>query len=64
MCLSTAYYNSKKEENVAARYVAEIRVEGDEVLLTDVMGKEMVIPGKILFVDLTGGTVVLQAATA
>jgi len=64
MCLSTAYYNEKKEENVAARYVSEIRVEGDEVLLTDVLGKEMVIPGKILFVDLTGGTVVLQAANA
>ena len=64
MCLSTAYYNEKKEENVAARYVAEIRVEGDEVLLTDVMGQEMVIQGQILFVDLTGGTVVLKAARA
>jgi len=64
MCLSTAYYNEKKESNVAARYVAEIRVEGDEVLLTDVMGQQTIVPGRILFVDLTGGTVVLQAANA
>ena len=62
MCLSTAYLNEKDEDKVAARYVAEIKVDGDEVILTDVMGFDMKIKGRVSFVDLTGGTVVLATA--
>ncbi len=62
MCLSTAYLNEKEEDKIAARYVAEIKVDGDEVTLTDVMGFDMKIKGHISFVDLTGGTVVLATA--
>ena len=62
MCLSTAYYNSKDEENVAVRFVSEINVTDDSVILTDVMGQEIVIRGRLKYVDLTGGTVVIETA--
>ena len=62
MCLSTAYYHEKDEDNIAVRYVAEIHVAEDTVRLTDVMGEEIEVKGKILYIDLTGGTVVIEPA--
>ena len=62
MCLSTAYYNSKDEDNVAVRFVSEINVTEDSVLLTDVMGQQIEIKGRLKYVDLTGGTVVIETA--
>lgn len=59
MCLSTAYLNEKKEENIAARYVAQVRAEGGELVLTDVMGFEVRIPGILQSADLTGGTLII-----
>ena len=60
MCLSTAYYNEKNDDCVAATYVASIAIENDTVVLTDVMGMEMRIQGRISYVDLTGGTVIIN----
>ena len=62
MCLSTAYKNSKDEDSVIARYVSKIDVKGDSVILTDVMGTETEVPGALTFIDLTGGTVIIQVA--
>jgi len=62
MCLSTAYKNEKKDDNIAARYVAEINITEHSVILTDVMGEEIEIEGKLLYVDLTGGTVIIETA--
>jgi len=64
MCLSTAYYNKKDEANIAASYVAKVEVDGEQVVLTDVMGYETRIEGKIASVDLTGGTVVITTGAA
>ena len=63
MCLSTAYYNQKTDDNIAATYVAEINVTDDEVILTDVMGQDLVIKGSLMYVDLTGGTVIVRTAS-
>lgn len=62
MCLSTAYRNEKNDDNIAARYVAEINVTDTSVILTDVMGENIEIEGKLLYVDLTGGTVIIGTA--
>ena len=60
MCMSTAYLNEKKEENVAARYVARIRTEGDRIILTDIMGMETEIRGILDQADLTGGFLIIR----
>ncbi len=62
MCLSTAYYREKKDENIAAEYVSEVIVEEGRVRLIDVMGDEMTIEGTLKYVNLTGGTVILEPA--
>lgn len=64
MCLSTAYLNSRDEDKVAARYVAEISVDGNKIVLRDIMGEERVIEGVISHVDLTGGTVIIATDVA
>ena len=64
MCLSTAYFNSKDEDKVAARYVASIDVNGSRITLTDVMGFTTEIEGYISSVDLTGGTVIIATSAA
>jgi len=62
MCLSTAYLNEKKEENIALRYVSRIRTEGDKVILTDIMGMEKEILGIVNFADLTAGYLIIRTA--
>ena len=64
MCLSTAYLNHKDEDKIAARYVANIEVIGDKIILTDVMGFTTEVEGSILSVDLTGATVVIATPAA
>lgn len=64
MCLSTAYLNKKDEDMVAARYVANIEVNGSKITLTDVMGFTTEVEGSILSVDLTGATVVIATPAA
>lgn len=60
MCLSTAYLNEKQEDKIAASYVSHIKVEGETVILTDVVGFRTEIKGRLLEIDLTGGTVIIQ----
>lgn len=64
MCLSTAYLNHKDEDKVVARYVAEIRTGDGSVTLVDVMGQELTVEGRISWVDLTGGTVIIETDAA
>ena len=61
MCLSTVYLNKKEEDLIAARYVDSIKVLGNRIVLTDVMGAETEIEGRISYVDLTGGSVIIAS---
>ena len=56
MCLSTVYKASEPDSNIM-EYVSKIRVDGDKITLTDVMGEEKTIQGALVLADLTGGTV-------
>jgi predicted RNA-binding protein len=59
MCLSTVYRNEKADSNVLCQYVAHIAIEGDKIILTDVLGAKTEIVGKLLTADLTAGTVIV-----
>ena len=62
MCLSTVYRNDKQEENVLCRFVASIRVEGDDISFTDIMGETVTVKGSLVSADLTAGTVIIAQA--
>lgn len=58
MCLATVYKES--DDTVICRNVSKILVEGEEVIIRDIMGEETTIEGKILMVDLANSIVKLQ----
>ena len=62
MCLSTVYKNEKAPQNIAMSNVQKIDVQDGQVLLTDLMDREMVIVGQLLSVDLVGGVAIVREA--
>ncbi len=56
MCLSTAF-KSSDPDTILMEYVSRIDVDGNTIILTDVLGEKREIEGTIKMVDLTGGKV-------
>ncbi len=57
MCLATVYKES--DDSVIFRNVSRIDVDGDKIVLRDIMGDERIIEGRILMVDLANSVVKL-----
>ena len=55
MCLATVYKTS--DDSVIFKNVSRITVEGDKMILRDIMGDERVVEGSILMVDLANSIV-------
>ena len=62
MCLSTVYRNSKAEENICAKFIAQIEVDGNTLTFTDIMGEVTTVEGSLLSADLTAGVVIFSAS--
>ena len=59
MCISTVYQNAVLPENILLKNVRAIRVEGDQVILTNILEQEMRVRGTLVSADLIGGVVVI-----
>lgn len=57
MCLATVYKES--DDSVIFRNVSRIDVDGEKIILRDIMGDERIIEGRILMVDLANSVVKL-----
>ena len=57
MCLATVYKES--DDYVIYKNVARIDVDGNKLVLRDIMGDERVVEGRILMVDLANSIVKL-----
>lgn len=62
MCLSTVYKNELKKENVAMQNVVKIECDGDMVILTDLMERQMAIHGTLVMANLVEGVAVVKEA--
>ncbi len=62
MCLSTVYKGEKAPQNIVMSNVQRIDLQEGQVLLTDLMDREMVIVGRLLSVDLVGGVAIIEEA--
>ncbi len=60
MCLSTVYKNTENPENVLMSNVAMIELRDNKVIITDLMEREQVIDGDLLFVDLLGAKAIIK----
>lgn len=55
MCLATVY--KKSDDSVIFKNVSRIDVEGDTLILRDIMGETRTVRGSILMVDLANSIV-------
>ena len=55
MCLSTVYKNTVTPETVAMKNVMKIECQGDMVILTDLMERQMAIHGELVMANLVEG---------
>ena len=60
MCLSTVYRNEISEQNVAMENVMRIECDGDMVILTDLLERQMAIHGTLVTANLVEGTAVVR----
>lgn len=55
MCLATVYKQS--DDSVIFKNASRIDVDGDKLVLRDIMGDERIVEGSILMVDLANSIV-------
>lgn len=58
MCLATVY--KADDDTVILRNTSRLDVDGDKVILRDIMGEETVVKGRVLMVDLANSVVKLE----
>ncbi|MDR3334259.1 MAG: CooT family nickel-binding protein [Treponema sp.] len=62
MCLSTVYeLGTNGAKKKLCEYVSAIRVAGDTVIMTDIMGEELSVSGSLETVDLVKNTIIISA---
>ncbi|MDR3170261.1 MAG: CooT family nickel-binding protein [Treponema sp.] len=62
MCLSTVYeLGTNGAKKKIGEYVSAIRVAGDTVIMTDIMGVELSVSGSLETVDLVKNTIIISA---
>jgi predicted RNA-binding protein len=59
MCLSTAV-NANDPNDILMEYVQTLSIDGDTIILTDLMGEKKVIRGTLSFADLTGAVLKIK----
>ena len=52
MCLSNVFLVSDDAEELVCEYASNVEIDGDKIVLTDVIGQEITITGTIANVDL------------
>lgn len=64
MCLSTVYRNTITPETMAMQNVMRIDVEGDMVILTDLLERTVAIHGSLVMANLVEGVAVVKEAAS
>lgn len=60
MCLSTVYKGEIKPENVAMQNVMRIECDGDMVILTDLLERQIAIHGTLVMANLVEGQALVR----
>ena len=59
MCLASVYKGEQKPENLVLSNVQRIDCQDGQVLLTDLMERQVVVVGRLVSVDLVGNIAVI-----
>ena len=60
MCLSTVYKNQQAPDAIVMKNVMRIDIEGDSVILTDLMERTVAIQGTLQTANLVEGVVIVK----
>jgi predicted RNA-binding protein len=60
MCLSTAYARIISDETVMLRNVQRLSIDGETVILTDLLERETRVAGRLAMADLVNGVVIID----
>ena len=60
MCLASVYGKQNDTETLIMKNVTRVEVREDKVHLYDIIGKETVVEGKLILVDLTRSIVQIE----
>lgn len=60
MCLSTVYKGEIKPENIAMQNVMRIECDGDMVILTDLLERQVAIHGTLVMANLVEGQALVR----
>lgn len=60
MCLSTVYKNQQTPDAIVMKNVMRIDIEGDSVILTDLMERTVAIQGTLQTANLVEGVVIVK----
>ena len=60
MCLSNVYEKSPDANNLLLRNIADVRFEGDALVLTDIMGITRPLEAKVKKIDLLGNYIIVE----
>lgn len=60
MCLSNVYKNDASADNLLYRNVADVKIDGTKIILTDLMGVRSEIEGIIEKVDLMDNYIIVR----
>lgn len=60
MCLSTAYRDSREDENILMKNVMTISCRNGEVILTDLMGRTLSVHGELEEASLVDGYAIVR----
>ncbi len=61
MCLSKVYTKKNDSEILLLNSIERISVDGDDMIFTDLLGREIRIRGSLILADLVNGKVIIDA---
>ena len=61
MCLYKVFQIVNGTENQVCEYVSQLKLVNDKIVLTDIMGLETVVTGKVTGVDLVNNRITIEA---
>ncbi len=64
MCLSTVYKNTMEESSIVMKNVMRIDCQDGQVILTDLMDRQVAIEGYLVQANLVDGFVVVKEISA
>ncbi|MBR5640914.1 MAG: CooT family nickel-binding protein [Firmicutes bacterium] len=60
MCLSNVYDGSRSDDRLLFRNIADVRFEGDTLVMTDIMGIQRKIDAKVQKIDLMDNYIIVE----